>query len=474
VDCAESYILHEDDNRDFTSPRRACDTEDTCCPVSGKRAGRYWYRVKARDASGDSDWSSARSVKVGPPDPPRLEPISDPDCNGDYTVSWSAADCAESYVLQEDDNEDFTSPRKVCDTDGTSCRVTAPAAGRYWYRVKARSPVGGSDWSNLRTIRVNVPGRPTLEPISNADCDGDYTVRWSAVGCADEYVLLEDDNRNFTSPTEYVVSGTSWSANDKPGGTTYWYCVKGRNAVGESNCSNKEQTKVCLPEKLWISRDCTVLEGLPSYSFCSVTDMWVGYEACVGARRARSMVALSDTDLAQIPPGTTISKAELYLFHVNYCVKNLGRYTVSTYRTTKDWSSPTWNSQPPHSTKYGSTSVETGDWKYYKFDVTDLVRGWVNGTIPNQGVMIRGPEDSSTSAQLGFATLNSSGTTYDPYIRITYPGMAAPEEGTPGVGEASGAVPCGSTIRDTLDVFPGSSSGDVSELLDEAACSTGR
>lgn len=53
---------------------------------------------------------------------------------------------------------------------------------------------------------------------------------------------------------------------------------------------------------------------------------------------------------------------------------------------------------------------------------------------------------SSSSARLGFGTRNASGTTYDPYISITYAGAAASEEVAPAVEGIPNPTVCEPTI----------------------------
>jgi hypothetical protein len=121
--------------------------------------------------------------------------------------------------------------------------------------------------------------------------------------------------------------------------------------------------------------------------------------------------------------------------------------------------SVTWNSQPGIQEAYGSSSVTSRSWGRYHWDVTNLVRGWINGSFLNYGLMLRGPESSGNdSARLGFATRESSGTTYDPYLEITYTGAAGAIEGENGSDKGiSGPFACEPGIQEMLD--PVSSAG---------------
>jgi hypothetical protein len=83
-----------------------------------------------------------------------LNPISNPDGDGAYTVSWNAAYLASTYVLQEDDNAAFSSPAQPYSGSSTSWSAGGKAPGTYYYRVKASNSWGDSSWSNVQSVRV--------------------------------------------------------------------------------------------------------------------------------------------------------------------------------------------------------------------------------------------------------------------------------------------------------------------------------
>lgn len=91
-----------------------------------------------------------------------------------------------------------------------------------------------------------IPYPATLNPIDNTDGDGFYTVSWGVADLASTYVLEEDDNAGFSSPTILCESvGTSWSV-PSPGKAsgTYYYRVRGRNQWGYGEYSNVQAVTV--------------------------------------------------------------------------------------------------------------------------------------------------------------------------------------------------------------------------------------
>jgi hypothetical protein len=106
------------------------------------------------------------------PDIPVLNPINNPDGDGNYTVSWSTAYLANTYSLQEDDNAAFSSPTTRYTGSGTSWNATGKAPGTYYYQVKASNAWGDSSWSNVR--QVTVQGQPQWITILTENFEGPF------------------------------------------------------------------------------------------------------------------------------------------------------------------------------------------------------------------------------------------------------------------------------------------------------------
>jgi hypothetical protein len=61
---AKSYILQEDMDHSFTNPRTIDINSGTRGQISSKSNGDYYYRVRACNDAGESEWSSSRRVTV--------------------------------------------------------------------------------------------------------------------------------------------------------------------------------------------------------------------------------------------------------------------------------------------------------------------------------------------------------------------------------------------------------------------------
>lgn len=220
-------------------------------------------------------------------------------------------------------------------------------------------------------------------------------------------------------------------------------------------------TPLPLPQNLAPVADTTVLQGRPGANYGNFADMLVGYDvtgchpSIPGFQTSRSLVRFNTSD---IPPGTAITQATLHIRKISACWSTAATgetRTVTTYRVASDWaeSAVTWNSQPGYAEAQGSTTIPLSfsapDW--YAIDITNLVRGWVDGSIPNQGLALRGPENAGGNiAVFGFATTNWPGTSFDPYISITYADTAVtnslPAQESPSLPMICEQLPTGITV----------------------------
>jgi hypothetical protein len=162
--------------------------------------------------------------------------------------------------------------------------------------------------------------------------------------------------------------------------------------------------------------DTTVLQGYPTLNAGNTSDMWAGYDR--GDTQARIVRSLVKFNLTRLPPNQNITNATLRVRLVISGDVPGARRTITAYRITSSWSERgvTWNNKPRYGSAYGSTSIVHGAWGWYELDVTDLVKAWYTGRYPNYGIMLRGPEASSTGFR-GFATRETS---YKPQLIVEF------------------------------------------------------
>ena len=179
---------------------------------------------------------------------PILAELVSPDVDASYTVIWSTVGEATSYLVEESEDQGFSSPQSIYSGTDSTTDIEKTADGMYWYRAKATGRYGDGVWCPVHSIEVAILGVPVLQAIASPDTDGTYTVQWSAASHAEQYVVEEDDNEAFSSPTE-VYAGTALSVErtDMADGT-YWYRAKATNPYGESAWSDAVSVKVPPPD----------------------------------------------------------------------------------------------------------------------------------------------------------------------------------------------------------------------------------
>jgi hypothetical protein len=445
---ADTYRLQEDDNISFSTQTTVSNILISSYDVSGKPAGTWYYRVQSINSDGASTWSNAVSTTVKP-QPPVLDAINNPTNEDAYLISWSSQAGADGYILLEADNDFSGATTKYQGTD-TSYLVTGQAGGNWYYKVRAYNGVvvGNlvyGDLSNIKTVTVKYStlDAPNLLAISNPEQESSFTVSWIAVPTATSYILEESDTPYFVDPV-VVYNGALTQAllEDREGGSLY-YRVRAVSNTDQGPWSNSQFTEVQrvvylplvfknldnapdFPTTFNSVADTCVLQGYPSENYGDYLDMLVGYDDSFDpdGEIARSFVMF---DLSEIPNGTYISQAMLYLYLTgSYDFLNQSR-TVTIYRAGSPWSEMkvTWYSQPAIQEAYGTASVTHGQWGWYAFNVKGLVSGWVNDTWPNYGLAIRGPEHSGyDSSWKSFFTRESD---FAPYIEVSYSALAVRE-----------------------------------------------
>jgi hypothetical protein len=166
------------------------------------------------------------------------------------------------------------------------------------------------------------------------------------------------------------------------------------------------------------SVDAEIVQGYPAAN-CTSRDrlyLHVGYDPGsphgIGGQTVRGLLYFN---LARIPPAATIQQATLQIYMNGY-LDDEAIMPVTPYRIASTWvpETVTWYHQPPFAEAYPATPVSLAFGRY-SFDVTNLVRQWVDGTSPNHGIMLRGVE-----AWAGWRTFGTSGTIEPPLLSVTY------------------------------------------------------
>ncbi len=209
---------------------------------------------------------------------PTLSPISNPENDGTYQVSWSVVSGASGYLLQEDDAADFSSPVTRYSGAATQTTLSGQAVGTWYYRVRATAGGAESSWSNVVSTQV-LPQPPVLAAISNPPQADAYLVNWSDVPGASGYRLEQSPNSAFSTVTvRYSGVVSQYQVTGQPAGTWYYrvFTLMGMQESGASNTVSTVVTAALLAAPVLNTISNLDGDGAYTVTWGSVTDA-MGY-----------------------------------------------------------------------------------------------------------------------------------------------------------------------------------------------------
>ncbi len=251
---ADSYEIQLSTNNSFTA--NLVDTTGVVpdsLPVSGLDFFTlYYWRVRAVNTGGESNWSSAFNFRTKEPLPlpPTLGNLPDSLVGAPLkpTFTWGPAPSfTDNYTFQLDTSETFASP--LIDSTFFSSFFNTPDSLEigtdYYWRIRSNGQSGAGPFSPTRTFRTEIPApqQPTLlSPADGAaDQDTSLTLDWTAPQFADTYQVQLSTVSNFSSGLVIDTTGyapDSILATGLTFGTRYYWRVTAEGEGGNSSWSS--------------------------------------------------------------------------------------------------------------------------------------------------------------------------------------------------------------------------------------------
>lgn len=243
---AATYKIQVDDQNDFTSPLLDRQTTTTRQPLSmDLQQGIYYWRVRSISRFNRAgNWSATRQFTISIP-PGSFALIQPADQSMEtkpeaLVFNWERAENSAYYLLQLDDNSDFSSP--VFDNKVPENNLALPTAlsqGIYYWHVRAFNAFDTpGDWSATWSFTVSiapsgVPGLIEPKDGSKLEATDRPAFAWQGLGDATQYEIQVDDNSSLDSPEVHVpVNETRFiPVRGMPQGVYYWR-VRALNAFG--------------------------------------------------------------------------------------------------------------------------------------------------------------------------------------------------------------------------------------------------
>lgn len=211
---------------------------------------RYWYRVRAKNAGGNSGYSNVADATTQAP------PVTIPRLPTALTAT--AASSSQINLSWTDNANDETGFELENSTDGTNfAKITDLAANattyshtglnastKYYYRIRAKNSAGPSPYSNVADATtqappVTIPRSPTSLTAS-ATSSSQINLSWADNASDETGFELErsTDGTNFTKITDLAANATTYSNTGLNASTRYYYRIRAKNTAGNSAYSN--------------------------------------------------------------------------------------------------------------------------------------------------------------------------------------------------------------------------------------------
>ena len=251
---AESYTVQVSKNEDMSDPvvEQTNITETSYSVSELEHNTQYFWRVRASNAGGASDWSSIWHFTTIVAKPTAVT-LSSPANNAtgvsrNPTLRWNASDEADHYTVQLSDDEDFSNlivdEENVPDTSYTVSDLEYSKT--YYWRVMGHNEAGDSPWSeewNFTTM--DEPLEPPVAPELVSPGDGatnvelNPTLIWKASETAEYYTLQLSTDSQFTDLIVELenITDTSYVQGELSENTIYYWRVNASNDAGTSDWS---------------------------------------------------------------------------------------------------------------------------------------------------------------------------------------------------------------------------------------------
>lgn len=214
----------------------------------------YYWRIRATNIGGNSDWSVATFFSITqdiPPVPLLVSPVNQIAASDlPIILTWQSSYDADSYNLQIADNPSFiTRVLNQAGLTGHTYQVSIQLnyETEYYWRVSATNEVGTSDWSDGVFFHTpsDTPVAPTI-PLFSATSEYPLILAWNQTNNTLDYdvqVASDDQFANIisaASATSIPVGTEQHQINASAGlirGARYYWRVRANNIQGSGNWS---------------------------------------------------------------------------------------------------------------------------------------------------------------------------------------------------------------------------------------------
>jgi len=167
-------------------------------------------------------------------------------------------------------------------------------------------------------------------------------------------------------------------------------------------------------------KDAYMNDGWPDTNFGNHPRLGIGYYNATYPRY-RAYLCF-DVSSSSLPSDAVVTSAYLKLHQCGFWVWGIGSLPIGLYQVTEDWteSAITWNNQPGSSSdaEYTRIVYDSSDtWR--SWSIRDLLKGWLDGSITNYGMLLRPVSEPATNLAR-FDSSDYLNNAFHPQLLINY------------------------------------------------------
>jgi hypothetical protein len=207
---------------------------------------QYWYRVRAYNGPGLSDYSNQTSATtLAPPSPPpaptNLNATAVSSSQVNLVWSDNASNETGFRIERSPDGTSFTEISTVGANVTTYNDAGLSASSQYWYRVRAYNGSGPSGYSNSASATTQPPSPPSAPTgLLVTRQTGQFTLAWTDTSNTETGFAVQRsvDGQTFTQIATVAANAVTYQ-DTSPGSSKFlYYRVRAFNAAGNSAFSN--------------------------------------------------------------------------------------------------------------------------------------------------------------------------------------------------------------------------------------------
>lgn len=270
---AEKYLIQLSKDQIFSSITKSdSTTTDTLKAISGlDNNTKYYWRVRAKNTAGFSDWSDVwnfTTVILLPTQPQLVFPgTNQTNQPKEMTLQWNKVKDAEKYLILVSTNEQFSNimikDSTLADTSKTIQNLLE--GQKYYWKVLAKNSVGLSPWSDIWNFITLLP--PPTNLVLQRTALTEITLTWDD-NSHNEYGYfierIQNAQSSFNTIDTLMGSGNKYIDIKIEQGLTYIYRVKAYTEFAESDYSNEAGINVVSAEADGIPTEYSLSQNFPN------------------------------------------------------------------------------------------------------------------------------------------------------------------------------------------------------------------